>query len=186
MFSPDHLNFHFPLFTTCLHMLVQFSLAALVLYFVPRFRPRHDSLSRPHGAISTSSTADTIEHPPPPSSDKPLMTKRFYITRIGPCAAATGLDIGLGNMSLKFITLTFYSTYCISYPSSLPILPLSLPSFPNHFTLPSTTANVCRANLIDNIKKQCVNPPPSPSSYSSPFYSDSNPPPSNSFSSSSR
>lgn len=41
--------------------------------------------------------------------DKPLMTKMFYLTRIGPCGAATGLDIGLGNTSLKFITLTFYS-----------------------------------------------------------------------------
>jgi hypothetical protein len=37
------------------------------------------------------------------------MTRMFYITRIGPCGMATGLDIGLGNMSLKFITLTFYS-----------------------------------------------------------------------------
>ncbi|ROV94630.1 hypothetical protein VPNG_09216 [Cytospora leucostoma] len=33
----------------------------------------------------------------------------FYLTRIGPCGAATGLDIGLGNTSLKFITLTFYT-----------------------------------------------------------------------------
>ncbi|CAD6576255.1 MAG: hypothetical protein ASARMPRED_007667 [Alectoria sarmentosa] len=37
----------------------------------------------------------------------------FYFTRVGPCGAATGLDIGLGNMSLKFITLTFY-TMCKS------------------------------------------------------------------------
>lgn len=41
--------------------------------------------------------------------ERPLMTKMFYLTRIGPCGAATGLDIGLGNTSLKFITLTFYS-----------------------------------------------------------------------------
>jgi solute carrier family 35, member C2 len=33
----------------------------------------------------------------------------FYFTRVGPCGVATGLDIGLGNMSLQFITLTFYS-----------------------------------------------------------------------------
>lgn len=38
-----------------------------------------------------------------------IMTKWFYATRVGPCGAATGLDIGLGNMSLKFITLAFYS-----------------------------------------------------------------------------
>jgi solute carrier family 35 protein C2 len=37
------------------------------------------------------------------------MTKMFYLTRIGPCGVATGLDIGLGNTSLQFITLTFYS-----------------------------------------------------------------------------
>ena len=37
------------------------------------------------------------------------MTRMFYVTRIGPCGAATGLDIGLGNMSMKFISLTFYS-----------------------------------------------------------------------------
>jgi len=43
--------------------------------------------------------------------DKPLMTKLFYLTRIGPCGIATGLDIGLGNMSLQFITLTFYSKF---------------------------------------------------------------------------
>ena len=42
------------------------------------------------------------------------MTRMFYVTRIGPCGAATGLDIGLGNMSLKFITLTFFSTLHLS------------------------------------------------------------------------
>jgi hypothetical protein len=39
------------------------------------------------------------------------MTKLFYLTRIGPCGVATGLDIGLGNTSLQFITLTFYSKF---------------------------------------------------------------------------
>lgn len=41
------------------------------------------------------------------------MTGWFYLTRISPCGAATGLDIGLGNTSLKFISLTFY-TMCKS------------------------------------------------------------------------
>ncbi|KAH0536916.1 hypothetical protein FGG08_006254 [Glutinoglossum americanum] len=70
MFSPEHLNFHFPLFTTSMHM---------------------------------SEDGDK----------KPYMTRWFYISRIGPCGIATGLDIGLGNMSLKFITLAFY-TMCKS------------------------------------------------------------------------
>ena len=103
MFSSKRLDFHFPLFTTCIHMLVQFSLASLVLYLFPRFRPRADSISNPHN-LGQSSLKST-------QADKPLMTRTFYLTRIGPCGAATGLDIGLGNMSLKFITLTFFSKF---------------------------------------------------------------------------
>ena len=80
-------------------MLVQFTLASLVLYLFPRFRPRHDSIANPN-------IADSV----PAESEKPLMTRFFYLTRLGPCGAATGLDIGLGNMSLRFISLTFYST----------------------------------------------------------------------------
>ncbi|KAJ9649066.1 hypothetical protein H2199_000979 [Coniosporium tulheliwenetii] len=98
--------FPFPLFTTSLHMIVQFSLAALVLYLVPSFRPRHDALD-PHAPGSPQSRQEPID------PKKPLMTRWFYLTRIGPCGAATGLDIGLGNMSLKFISLTFF-TMCKS------------------------------------------------------------------------
>lgn len=95
MFDKDRLNFAFPLFTTSMHMLVQFGLAALVLYLIPSLRP-----------------------PKPPTDDMgsptgPIMDKWFYLTRVGPCGAATGLDIGLGNTSLKFISLTFY-TMCKS------------------------------------------------------------------------
>ncbi|KAG9228345.1 triose-phosphate transporter family-domain-containing protein [Amylocarpus encephaloides] len=109
MFSSDHLDFHFPLFTTCMHMLVQFSLASCVLYFIPSLRPRHDSLSNPNNTQTAESSSADYEA----ESKKPLMTRMFYFTRIGPCGVATGLDIGLGNMSLKFITLTFY-TMCKS------------------------------------------------------------------------
>ena len=92
--------FPFPLFTTCVHMIVQFSLASLVLFFFPAFRPTYNP--HPHERQPRS-------QPPPEASSKPIMTKWFYLTRIGPCGAATGLDIGLGNMSLKFISMTFYS-----------------------------------------------------------------------------
>lgn len=137
MFSPDHLDFHFPLFTTCLHMLVQFSLASLVLFFLPRFRPRHDSLSNPDNDDRPSPSDSPAERARREMEDeKPLMTRKFYFTRIGPCGAATGLDIGLGNMSLKFISLTFYSMspvyhsvsfvpphwICVSFRNSYPFL----------------------------------------------------------------
>lgn len=104
MFSDDYLDFHFPLFTTCMHMIVQFTLASLVLYFVPHLRPRSDSITNPQNNNDVQrEIASKIE--------KPLMTRMFYLTRIGPCGAATGLDIGLGNMSLRFISLTFFSMY---------------------------------------------------------------------------
>lgn len=98
MFDSGQLNFAFPLFTTAMHMLVQFSLASLVLYFIPSLRP---------GSTQHNSDLGRSRHEAEP--ERPIMTKMFYLTRIGPCGAATGLDIGLGNTSLKFITLTFYS-----------------------------------------------------------------------------
>ncbi|KAI1399355.1 TPT-domain-containing protein [Hypoxylon fuscum] len=102
MFDSGQLNFAFPLFTTAMHMLVQFSLASLVLYFIPSLRP---------GSTQHNSDLGRSRHEAEP--ERPIMTKMFYLTRIGPCGAATGLDIGLGNTSLKFITLTFY-TMCKS------------------------------------------------------------------------
>ncbi|KAH8696261.1 putative nucleotide-sugar transporter [Talaromyces proteolyticus] len=93
MFSEDDVVFPFPVFTTSLHMLVQFTLAALILYFIPSLRPK-----RPHSASD---------------EPEPIMSKMFYLTRLVPCGTATSLDIGLGNMSLKYISLTFL-TMCKS------------------------------------------------------------------------
>ncbi|PBP18408.1 triose-phosphate transporter [Diplocarpon rosae] len=105
MFDPQHLDFHFPLFTTCFHMLVQFS--------------------------------------------QPLMTRMFYLTRIGPCGMATGLDIGLGNMSLKFITLTFYSSFSQSLSSPTPRMLTISPDYPciTRLTLMHQTA-MCKSSSL--------------------------------------
>ncbi|KAF9219603.1 TPT-domain-containing protein [Gyrodon lividus] len=84
MFSPDHFAFPYPLFVTTLHMLVQFLLAALIRFVYPRhFCP----------------------------DKKPSL--RDYSIKAAPAAMATGLDIGLSNVSLKTITLSFY-TMCKS------------------------------------------------------------------------
>ena len=104
MFDNGKLNFPFPLFTTAFHMLVQFSLSLIVLYFFPHFRPENGG-AHGHGHASDMGRSRHEAEP----ADKTPMTRWFYWTRIGPCGAATGLDIGLGNTSLKFITLTFYS-----------------------------------------------------------------------------
>ncbi|KAL4784325.1 triose-phosphate transporter family-domain-containing protein [Aspergillus varians] len=101
MFSRDDNDnevFPFPLFTTSLHMLVQFTLSCLILFFVPSLRPKPPPA--PSGSLESSEPG-------------PVLTKFFYLTRLVPCGTATSLDIGLGNMSLKFITLTFL-TMCKS------------------------------------------------------------------------
>jgi len=123
MFSPDHLNFHFPLFTTCVHMIVQFSLSSLVLYALPQFRPV-GFFGEPNAPEDLPSVSDAGSSEgrlarwfrfnswaqERKKAQQGVMTKWVYMTKIGPCGAATGLDIGLGNMSLKYITLAFYST----------------------------------------------------------------------------
>ncbi|KAI8141339.1 triose-phosphate transporter family-domain-containing protein [Fennellomyces sp. T-0311] len=83
MFSAEHYNFQFPLFVTSIHMVVQFIFAGLSILLVPRLRPN----TRP--------------------------TVKEYIFKVLPCALATSLDIGLSNLSLKTITLSFY-TMCKS------------------------------------------------------------------------
>ncbi|KAG8762802.1 Triose-phosphate Transporter [Serendipita sp. 397] len=84
MFSIKYLGFPFPLFVTTLHMIVQWGLAAAVRRLWPaRFKPDVNP------------------------------SKKDYATKAVPTAVATSLDIGLSNLSLKLITLSFY-TMCKS------------------------------------------------------------------------
>ncbi|KAI0743880.1 TPT-domain-containing protein [Daedaleopsis nitida] len=84
MFSPDRYGFPSPLFVTTAHMWVQFSLAALLRYALPQhFRSERNP------------------------------SREDYIRKAIPTGVTTGLDIGLSNLSLKLITLSFY-TMCKS------------------------------------------------------------------------
>ncbi|KAG2358950.1 triose-phosphate transporter family-domain-containing protein [Suillus spraguei] len=93
MFSPDLFGFPYPLFVTTLHMLVQFTLAtALRVCFSHHFRPERSPSVKDYGK------------------------------KVVPTAVSTGLDIGLSNVSLKTITLSFYIIFsnlriilCISF-----------------------------------------------------------------------
>lgn len=119
MFSKENLDFHFPLFTTSLHMVVQFTCASAVLFFFPHLRPGAGGADpHAHAYSQVDGNEEVRDHPgrrtsPPPETKGPLMTRWFYLTRIGPCGTATALDIGLGNFSLRFISLTFF-TMCKS------------------------------------------------------------------------
>ncbi|KAF8638014.1 hypothetical protein AX16_010646 [Volvariella volvacea WC 439] len=84
MFSPEHYGFPYPLFVTTCHMFIQFLMAALVRALWPkRFRPDHSP------------------------------TMKDYSVKAVPTAVSTALDIGFSNLSLKMITLSFY-TMCKS------------------------------------------------------------------------
>ncbi|KAJ2593696.1 hypothetical protein H4R99_006016 [Coemansia sp. RSA 1722] len=83
LFGKSERDFSFPLFVSSIHMLVQYSLATLCLRLFPKLRP------------SQTPTWGT------------------YLTRAVPCGLASAMDIGLSNISLRTITLTFY-TMCKS------------------------------------------------------------------------
>ncbi|KAK0550325.1 hypothetical protein OC846_003710 [Tilletia horrida] len=90
MFDKKHYNFAYPLFVTCFHMIVQAVLSSLALCIFER----QLVAKRPNGRRERPSLMD-------------------WTTKVVPCGLATALDIGLSNLSLKTITLTFY-TMCKS------------------------------------------------------------------------
>ena len=76
MFSGDHLDFHFPMFTTSLHMIVQFLLASSILLIFPSLRPsvaergnhrplvlRRSSLARAAPPLPSPPPLQTVQHP---------------------------------------------------------------------------------------------------------------------------
>ena len=81
LFSRNHFNFPFPLFTTMMHTVVQFLMTVICLRLPP------------FAHLAPSQT--------PPLSD--------LLVRVMPGGFATGLDLGLSNSSLKSISLSFYT-----------------------------------------------------------------------------
>ncbi|KAK4614541.1 hypothetical protein CLAFUR0_09287 [Fulvia fulva] len=142
MFSSENLDFHFPLFTTSIHMLVQFSAAAATIWWFPKFRSWNaKDIQDPHSSGYSRVQHDEDDNDTITSRTKsPLMTKSFYLTRIAPCGTATALDIGLGNFSLRFITLTFF-TMCKSSVLAFVLL------FAFIFRLESPTWKLCMVIL---------------------------------------
>ncbi|OWB58798.1 hypothetical protein B5S28_g4877 [[Candida] boidinii] len=92
MFGP-HLNFKFPILVTACHQLTLFWLSCITLIIWPRFR------------LNYTDSKETT--PVQPMSY--LMNPKTYFLRIVPCALASAGDIGLGNSSLKFITISLYT-----------------------------------------------------------------------------
>ena len=97
MFAPEHYNFPYPLFVTSVHMVVQWSLSALVLTTFKSLRSPNRPKSKDYLCVQFFN-----------SSVHELRTATNR-SKVIPCGMATGLDIGLSNLSLRTITLSFYS-----------------------------------------------------------------------------
>jgi len=99
MFAPDHLGFPAPLFVTTIHMFIQFILAAILRAVWPKtFRPPYNPSRRDYGFVLLKKFSVLN------------LSLQFLRKKAIPTALATGLDIGFSNLSLKTITLSFYST----------------------------------------------------------------------------
>lgn len=93
----DGLDFKYPIFITSFHQLCLMALSCVVLYFKPSLRPTTNA----------------------PQSSELLLLKAFlslfkmdpsvYARQILPCLAALAGDIGLSNVSYKFILLSLYT-----------------------------------------------------------------------------
>ncbi|CDK26812.1 unnamed protein product [Kuraishia capsulata CBS 1993] len=82
MFGPN-LNFHYPILITSCHQLILFTLSLACVFCFPHFRL---------GA-----------------KESYWMDLKTYCYKILPCSVSSAGDIGLGNTSFKFITLSLYT-----------------------------------------------------------------------------
>lgn len=134
MFSETGLDFNFPILTTSGHQLVQFLLASGVLFFTGKLgksnkryeRLADDDISDP--IIAKDYDDDSSEvirmetEPLDMGVEENIITSRpinktqtrldwlkVYFISVVPCALASASDIGMGNVSFRFVTLTFYT-----------------------------------------------------------------------------
>lgn len=101
------LNFSFPLFITSFHQVCLFLLSGTLLLLRPKLRP---TINTAPSAGSTPTTTTTVN----PSGWEKLCTAMAmpllpYFVSIVPCAVASAGDIGLSNVSLRYISLTLYT-----------------------------------------------------------------------------
>lgn len=89
VFGKDHMNFPCPLLLTSVHFLIQWVFAYTACYFFPE-------------ELGTERVA--------------IMTWREWAKISIPCGLVTALDVGLSNLSLVRITLTFYTMVKSSTP----------------------------------------------------------------------
>ena len=92
MFSTEKLNFKYPIIITSFHQLLLTFLSIISLIIFPKFRL--------NTITNNNSTGEKLNY---------IIPFKEYIFKILPCSIASAGDIGLGNTSFRFITLSLYT-----------------------------------------------------------------------------
>lgn len=92
MFSTEKLNFKYPIIITSFHQLLLTFLSIISLIIFPKFRLNTNT--------NNNSTGEKLNY---------IIPLKEYISKILPCSIASAGDIGLGNTSFRFITLSLYT-----------------------------------------------------------------------------
>lgn len=106
------LDFKFPILITSFHQFCLMILSCGVLYFNPRLRPTINTINEDEGHDE-----DINELTPKEKSNESFITflsifkmkLTTYFKQIFPCSLASSGDIGLSNVSFKFVSLSLYT-----------------------------------------------------------------------------
>lgn len=109
MFSSENLDFKFPILITSFHQFILTLLAIMMLIFFPRFRLSNTNYQSITNQVTDSSESDESDDQLENEKVTYKMPIMEYITKILPCSVASAGDIGLGNTSFRFITLSLYT-----------------------------------------------------------------------------
>lgn len=107
------LDFKFPIFITSFHQFCLMLLSCGVLYFNPKLRPTvnvSDENANDNLDISTVHSHSTANHESFSSFLAIFKIEAVtYLQQIFPCSLASAGDIGLSNVSFKFVSLSLYT-----------------------------------------------------------------------------
>ncbi|KAG0672049.1 Triose-phosphate Transporter, partial [Pichia californica] len=109
MFSAEKLNFKYPIIITSFHQLILTILAIFTLFLFPSFRLSRVDYTKLPNKESNDNESNTRNIEIDNSQITYTMPIKEYITSILPCSVASAGDIGLGNTSFRFISLSLYT-----------------------------------------------------------------------------
>lgn len=100
MFTGDKLGFSFPIIITSFHQVILTLLSLATLWLFPSLRLNYNGYKSLNGDESAVDPEEELSYIPP---------FKEYMVNIFPCSFSSALDIGLGNMAIRFIPLAIFT-----------------------------------------------------------------------------